>query len=93
MGWKKVTLNQEDVAKAGPEMLQEAFSDIFVKAGAPEGVAMFAERAGPAYYFSPAAVERFGYFMVPYEPEDCAAPSRKSVSLLVGNQRELSLLA
>jgi len=97
MGWTKITLARIENIEAKAFRLQTQFDAIFIKALTPAGAAMFQDHNmehGRIFYFSPKATEMFSPFLrsVSITPNNCAAPARESVSLLIGDATAWDLL-
>ena len=89
MSWVMVKLSADDITNMQEFRLQTQFEAIFMTALAPRDAAMFGNRdtAGGhfVFYFSPKAAEIFSPLLAKWSPKECSAPTRDSVSLLVGH--------
>lgn len=95
MGWMRVTMSRDEELGLSSE-LQDAFASTFIAAGAPEDAAMFSGNPNAddaSYYFTPAAAELFTAVLIGRAAQSCSAPSRGTVSLLVGNGDPFDMLA
>src|SRR3546814_13419165 len=94
MKWMRVEMIEAEAAGHFDDV-QEAFSSAFVTSGAPEQAAMFTSNVAAcedAFYFSPLATSLFSSVIKARGGVCCDAPSRDSVSLLVGNGDPFTLL-
>jgi hypothetical protein len=88
MTWKVVKMSSQDVAAGKHAQLQNMFEKIFIGLMAPKGAAMFSSvkiAKEYSYYFSPAAWQMIDLAAMGHQAEDCAAPAKGSVALLVGH--------
>lgn len=88
MPWYKVTLTTDDVIAHEHMRLQDAFTKIFVASGGPKDAGMFCGMGvdDNGYYFSPGAANIALVLIARYKGEECPAPSRKGLCLLVCEQ-------
>lgn len=96
MSWVKVEMSSSLMASFDGFRLQTQFEAIFMTAIAPREAAMFTNRDMTAdhttFFFSPKAAEIFSPFLAKWSPEECPAPLRDSVSLLVGHADAWNML-
>ena len=88
MPWYKVPMSWDDIAANKHTALQDAFTALFMAAGAPKDAAMFtsADIRKNVDYFSPRAVEIAKTLIVRSGGVECPAPTRSAVDLLVGSR-------
>ena len=97
MVWSKITLPRTDDSAVKAFRLPKEFESIFFAALTPERAAMFQDKEseyGCTFYFSPEATAIFSPFLksLAITPLACAAPTRESVSLLVGHANARDML-
>lgn len=86
-GWYKITLSINDVATGKAITLQEQFTNLFMRAGAPKdaGMCKSADVMTNVYYFSPTAAMLAFPLIAAYGGEECPAPARSDVRMLASH--------
>jgi hypothetical protein len=86
-GWRKVSLSVQEVAAGKGIALQNQFTLLFRAAGAPRdaGMCKAADVVANDYYFSPAACTFATPLIATYRGEECPAPARSAVRMLVSH--------
>ena len=88
MSWHKVSLTADQVVKSVEIKLQEQFNALFVAAGGPQDMAMFAsslESNGVVIFFSPGSLPFAKPLIDTYGGTPSQKPDPKGVALLVGH--------
>ena len=94
--WMAVSLSESEINGFRGFLLQGQFDGVYLAALAPKDAALFGDKK-PAkdnhlFYFSPKAAKIFAVFLPLYNAIPCPAPTRDSVSLLVGHAAATDLL-
>lgn len=91
MNWKRITLTPDDISAGRHFQMQQAFSDRFIPLAIGRRAAVLLQREDSnrtgayVYYLSPDAAEISEPILLAYRAEDCAAPKKEEVRLLVGH--------
>jgi hypothetical protein len=95
MQWMRVPMTASE-ARGQYTELMDSFYVAFSEAGSPEDVALFVSNPSSeddAFYFTPVAAAMFAKLLKQRRAKSCKAPSRASVSLLVGSGTPQDMLA
>jgi len=87
MSWHKITLNSREAGVPQVEDLELKFDALFMAAGCPPDMALFASRSrdgGLDLYFSPEASIMAGELVRAYGGQDCEPPRADQVELVEG---------
>lgn len=94
--WRTIVLSGDAQANGQWMAIQDAFTDAFIKAGAPKGAAMYTTQfTSPdrvQFFFSPASEAIFSVAFAQFSASPCDEPASEDVTLLVGddNARDTS---
>jgi hypothetical protein len=95
--WFQIGLSAAQVAANHISRIQDAFEEVFIAAGSPNGVAMFGvsnEGGGEDLYFNPAAAELAEAVLKANSAKRCAPPlDEGTLALLVGHPGSHRLLS
>lgn len=88
-GWYQVTLNGDQVMLQKLTALEAEFDALFMAAGYPADMALFAtqrEDGGVEFYFSPEASHYAGEVIRQFNGHHCAPPEPRAVDLVEGER-------
>ena len=85
-GWCKVSLLKSEIAGGKGLNLERSFVRVFERAGNPEDAGLFGAKGTPnsKFFFSPGAEKIARIILAVYGGQNCSAPKRSAVVLLVG---------
>lgn len=86
MGWKQVTLSDDDIIGEKHRAMQDDFTKAFIAAASPPDAGLFIDKETDVYYFSPKAVQIAGTLITRFGGRDCPAPLSTAVDTLVGSR-------
>ena len=87
MSWFKVEMSKQDVAAGKAINLQEEFTKVFDRSGAPTKAGMFnsLDVKTNEYFFSPGAVEIAKPLIERFGGRSCDAPKKSTLASIVTN--------
>lgn len=87
MSWHKITLNSKECSVRQLETLELSFDALFMAAGCPTDMALFAAPSNDGsleFYLSPEASILAGELVNAYGGQDCDQPRAEQVELVEG---------
>jgi hypothetical protein len=93
--WHKITLNPQEAGMRHMEDVELKFDALFMAAGCPPEMALFAARGGKGLdlYFTPDASIMANELIQAYEGSDCEQPRADQVELVEGFRTAARLCA
>lgn len=94
MSWYEIDLPVDDELPEQAARLTDEFDALFLAAGCPQGMALFAARAAEdkvAFYFSPDAARYAHEVIGQFHGWACAAPPRQNLELVEGKSNPAPL--
>lgn len=95
MDWYRILIPVDEWLGERAAQLTAEFDALFLAAGCPNGMALFAGREEPeqvAFYLSPIAARFADEVIRQFEGRSCTPPSPSSVELIDGDERDRTRL-